>query len=62
MMMMYTIARDLMTDNTTGKRRRTENLAGQVTAMTWDCCHKVSETQPDGAVTTWDLEMIVPGS
>ena len=33
-----------------------ENLAGQVTATAWDCCHKVSETQPDGLTTTWDYD------
>ena len=22
-----------------------ENLAGQITATAWDCCHKVSEVQ-----------------
>ena len=50
----YTVARDLMTYDTTGKRIRTENLAGQATTTAWDCCHKVSETRPDGSVTTWD--------
>ena len=52
----YTIARDRMTYNTTGKRIRTENLAGQATVTDWDCCHKVSETQPDGSTTTWDYD------
>ena len=52
----YTIARDRMTYNTTGKRIRTENLAGQVTTTAWDCCHKVSEVQPDGSTTTWDYD------
>ena len=37
----YTVARDLMTYDTTGKRIRTENLAGQATTTAWDCCHKV---------------------
>ena len=50
----YAIARDRMTYNTTGKRIRTENLAGQATVFDWDCCHKVSETQPDGSTVTWD--------
>ena len=50
----YTIARNTMTYNTTGKRITSENLAGQVTTMAWDCCHKVSEVQPDGSTTTWD--------
>ena len=54
--MWYTIARDLMTYDTTGKRIRTENLAGQATTTAWDCCHKVSETRPDGSVTTWDYD------
>ena len=52
----YTIARDRMTYNTTGKRIRTENLAGQATVTDWDCCHKVAETQPDGSTTTWDYD------
>ncbi len=52
----YTVARDLMTYNSTGKRVRTENLAGQATTTAWDCCHKVSETRPDGSVTTWDYD------
>ena len=45
-----------MTYNVTGKRIRSENLAGQVTTTAWDCCHKVSETQPDGSTTTWDYD------
>ncbi len=52
----YTVARDLMTYDTTGKRIRTENLAGQATVTDWDCCHKVSETGPDGSTTTWDYD------
>ena len=52
----YTIARDRMTYNTTGKRIRTENLASQATVTDWDCCHKVAETQPDGSTTTWDYD------
>ena len=52
----YSVARDLMTYDTTGKRIRTENLAGQATTTAWDCCHKVSETRPDGSVTTWDYD------
>ena len=52
----YTIARDRMTYNTTGKRIQTENLAGQAMVTDWDCCHKVSETQPDGSTTTWDYD------
>ena len=39
----YTIARNQMTYNTTGKRITSENLAGQITTTAWDCCHKVSE-------------------
>ena len=45
-----------MTYNAEGKRIATENLAGQVTTTAWDCCHKVSETQPDGSTTTWDYD------
>ncbi len=45
-----------MTYNSEGKRIRSENLAGQVTTSAWDCCHKVSETQPDGSTTTWDYD------
>ena len=52
----YTIARKQMTYNTTGKRITSENLAGQVTTTAWDCCHKVSETGPDGSTTTWDYD------
>ena len=35
-----------MTDDTTGKRRRTENLAGQATTTEWDCCHKIESAYP----------------
>ena len=52
----YTIARNRMTYNSEGKRITSENLAGQVTTTAWDCCHKVSETQPDGSTTTWDYD------
>ena len=52
----YTIARNRITYNAEGKRIRTENLAGQVTTTAWDCCHKVSEVQPDGSTTTWDYD------
>ena len=52
----YTIARDRMTYNTRGKRIQTENLAGKATVADWDCCHKVSETQPDGSTTTWEYD------
>ncbi len=52
----YTIARNRMTYNLQGKRITSENLAGQVTTTAWDCCHKVSETQPDGSTTTWDYD------
>jgi len=45
-----------MTYNLKGKRTSLENLAGQVTTTAWDCCHKVSETQTDGATTTWDYD------
>ena len=53
----YTIARNQMTYNPQGKRIASENLAGQVTTTAWDCCHKVSETQPDGSTTTWDYDI-----
>ena len=52
----YTISRNSMTYNSEGKRITSENLAGQVTTTAWDCCHKVSETQPDGSTTTWDYD------
>ena len=52
----YTIARNQMTYNFEGKRITSENLAGQVTTTAWDCCHKVSEVQPDGSTTTWDYD------
>ena len=52
----YTIARNRMTYNFEGKRITSENLAGQVTTTAWDCCHKVSEVQPDGSTTTWDYD------
>ena len=52
----YTIARNRMTYNAKGKRTSLENLAGQVTTTAWDCCHKVSETEPDGSTTTWDYD------
>ena len=53
----YTIARNQMTYNFEGKRTSLQNLAGQVTTTAWDCCHKVSETQPDGSTTTWDYDI-----
>ena len=52
----YTISRKRMTYNSEGKRTSLENLAGQVTTTAWDCCHKVSEVQPDGSTTTWDYD------
>ena len=45
-----------MTYNFEGKRTSLENLAGQVTTTAWDCCHKVSESEPDGSTTTWDYD------
>ena len=54
----YTIARNRMTYNAEGKRTSLENLAGQVTTTAWDCCHKVSEVQPDcvpWGLTPWTL-------
>ena len=52
----YTISRNRMTYNAEGKRTSLENLAGQITTTAWDCCHKVSETGPDGSTTTWDYD------
>ena len=52
----YTISRNRMTYNSEGKRTSLENLAGQVMTTAWDCCHKVSEVQPDGSTTTWDYD------
>ncbi|MBQ6338829.1 MAG: zinc dependent phospholipase C family protein [Kiritimatiellae bacterium] len=54
--MWYTISRNLMTYNAEGKRTSLENLAGQVTTTAWDCCHEVSEIQPDGSTTIWDYD------
>ena len=45
-----------MTYNSEGKRISRENLAGQVTTTAWDCCHKISEVQPDGSTTMWDYD------
>ena len=52
----YPISRVRMTYNAEGKRTSLQNLAGQVTTTAWDCCHKVSEVQPDGSTTTWDYD------
>ena len=52
----YTIARERHTYNAEGKRIKSENLAGQITITAWDCCHKISETQPDGSTTMWDYD------
>ena len=52
----HVIARERMTYNAEGKRIATENLAGQVTTTAWDCCHKISEVQPDGSTTMWDYD------
>lgn len=52
----HTIARELKTYNAEGKRISSENLAGQETTTAWDCCHKVSEVQPDGSTTMWDYD------
>ena len=46
-----------MTYNEQGKRTSHENLASQVTTTAWDCCHKVSEVQPDGSTATWDYDV-----
>ena len=52
----YTIARERKTYNVEGKRIKSENLAGQITTTAWDCCHKISEVQPDGSTTMWDYD------
>ena len=52
----HIIARERRTYNLEGKVVRRENLAGQVTTTEWDCCHKISETRPDGSTTTWDYD------
>lgn len=52
----HIIARERRAYNAEGKVVRRENLAGQVTTTEWDCCHKISETQPDGSTTTWDYD------
>ena len=52
----HVIARERSTYNDEGKVVQRENLAGQITTTTWDCCHKVSESQPDGSMTTWDYD------
>ena len=52
----YTIARERHTYNAEGKRIKSENLAGQITTTAWDCCHKISEIQPDGSTTMWDYD------
>ena len=53
----HVIARERRTYSAEGKPIRRGNLAGQVTAMAWDCCHKVSEVLPDGSTTTWDYDI-----
>ena len=53
----HVIARERRTYSAEGRPIRLENLAGQVTTMAWDCCHKVSEILPDGSTTTWDYDM-----
>ena len=52
----HVIARERRTYNAEGKVVQRENLAGQVTTTAWDCCHKISEVQPDGSTTTWDYD------
>ena len=52
----HTIARERLTYNAEGKRIKSENLAGQVITTAWDCCHKISEVQPDGSTTMWDYD------
>ena len=42
--------------NLQGKVIRSTDLAGRVTTTAWDCCHKISETKPDGQTTTWDYD------
>ena len=52
----HTIARERLTYNAEGKRIKSENFAGQITTTAWDCCHKISEIQPDGSTTMWDYD------
>ena len=52
----HVIAQERRTYNLEGRVVRRENLAGQVTTTEWDCCHKITETQPDGSTTTWDYD------
>ena len=52
----HTIASERLTYNAEGKRIKSENLAGQITTTAWDCCHKISEVQPDGSTTMWDYD------
>ena len=52
----HTIARERKTYNVEGKRIKSETLAGQITTTAWDCCHKISEVQPDGSTTMWDYD------
>ena len=50
------VARELRTHDAQGRVVRPENLAGQATTTEWDCCHKISETDPDGSITTWEYD------
>ena len=52
----HAVARERHTYNAEGKRIKSENLAGQITTTAWDCCHKISEVQPDGSTTMWDYD------
>ena len=52
----HIIARERLTYNAEGKRIKSESLAGQITTTAWDCCHKISEVQPDGSTTMWDYD------
>ena len=52
----YTISKTMQQHNLLGKVIRSTDLAGRVTTTAWDCCHKISETKPDGRITTWDYD------
>ena len=52
----YTVAKTMQEFNAQGKVVRSTDLAGRVTTTAWDCCHKISETKPDGQTTTWDYD------
>ena len=52
----YTISKTMQQHNLQGKVIRSTDLAGRVTTTAWDCCHKISESKPDGRIMTWDYD------